>query len=84
MAHIKTSTTTKGNRDSTGKRLGVKAYGGERVIIGNIIVRQRGTKIHAGNGTKLARDFTIYSLINGVVHFINKYGDKFVEILPQR
>ena len=84
MAHIKTGTTTKGNRDSAGKRLGVKLYGGEKAIAGNIIVRQKGTKIHAGNGTKLARDFTIYSLKDGVVHFINKYGDKFVEVLPQR
>lgn len=83
MAHIKTGTTTKGNRDSAGKRLGVKIYGGEKTINGNIIIRQKGTKIHAGNGTKLGRDFTIYSLKKGIVHFINKYGNKFVEVLPQ-
>lgn len=83
MAHIKTGTTTKGNRDSAGKRLGVKIYGGGKTISGNIIVRQKGTKIHAGNGTKLGRDFTIYSIKNGFIHFINKYGNKFVEVLPQ-
>lgn len=84
MAHTKTGTTTKGNRDSAGKRLGVKVYGGDTVIAGNIIIRQRGTKVHAGAGTKLARDFTIYSLRDGIVHFINKYGDKYVEVMPQR
>lgn len=83
MAHIKTGTTTKGNRDSIGKRLGVKIYGGDKVIEGNIIVRQRGTKIHAGRGTKLGRDFTIYSLRKGIVHFIKKFDSKYVEVLPQ-
>lgn len=83
MAHIKTGTTTKGNRDAQGKRLGVKVYGGSNVISGNIIVRQRGTKIHAGNGTLLAKDFTIQAIRDGVVHFYNKFNGKFVEVLPQ-
>ena len=59
MAHIKTGGTTKGNRDSKSKRLGIKVYGGSRVIPGNIIVRQKGTKFHPGSGSKLGRDFTI-------------------------
>lgn len=83
MAHIKTGTTTKGNRDSIGKRLGIKVYGGGKVKSGNIIVRQRGTKINAGNGTKLGNDFTIYAVSSGVVHFKTKFKDKFVEIIPQ-
>ncbi len=80
MAHIKTGGTTKGNRDSIGKRLGVKVYGGSKVISGNIIVRQKGTKYRAGKGTKLGKDFTIYAIKNGVVNFKTRLGDTFIEI----
>jgi large subunit ribosomal protein L27 len=83
MAHIKTGTTTKGNRDALGKRLGVKVYGGGKVKSGNIIVRQRGTKINPGTGTKLGKDFTIYAIASGIVHFKTRLNDKFVEVLPQ-
>ncbi len=81
MAHIKTAGTTKGNRDSISKRLGVKAYGGEKVISGNIIVRQKGTKFNAGTGTKLGKDFTIYAVKDGIVHFKKHQGDTFIEII---
>jgi large subunit ribosomal protein L27 len=80
MAHVKAGGTTKGNRDSRSKRLGVKIYGGSEAIIGNIIVRQRGTKIHPGPGTKLGKDFTIYCVRNGKVVFDEKMGKKVVSV----
>ncbi|MCL4338989.1 bL27 family ribosomal protein [Patescibacteria group bacterium] len=80
MAHIKTGGTTKGNRDSISKRLGVKVYGGSKVISGNIIVRQKGTRYRAGNGTKLGKDFTIYAIKNGVVNFKTRLGNTVIEI----
>lgn len=82
MAHIKTGGTTKGNRDSVSKRLGVKLYGGEKVTNGNIIIRQRGTEVHAGTGTKEGKDFTIYAVCDGVVHFKKRLGKSIVEVLP--
>ena len=81
MAHIKTGGTTKGNRDSTSKRLGIKAYGGEKVIAGNIIVRQKGTKVHPGNGVALGRDFTIYAVRDGIVRFKRKLDDTVIEVV---
>lgn len=69
MAHKKGSGSTKNGRDSNAKRLGVKKYGGENVIAGNILVRQRGTKFKAGNNVGIGRDFTLYSLIDGKVSF---------------
>uniref|UniRef100_A0A7C4R6A4 Large ribosomal subunit protein bL27 n=1 Tax=candidate division CPR3 bacterium TaxID=2268181 RepID=A0A7C4R6A4_UNCC3 len=80
MAHIKTGGTTKGNRDSLGKRLGVKIYAGAKVKCGNIIVRQRGSKIKAGEGTKLGKDFTIYAIKEGIVQFKKKYSMTFAEV----
>ena len=82
MAHIKAGGTTKGNRDSVAKRLGVKVYGGEKVDSGRIIVRQRGTKFRSGNGTKRASDDTIFAIIQGVVNFKTRLGYKYVEVLP--
>ena len=82
MAHIKTGGTTSGNRDSKSKRLGVKVYGGTQVIPGNIIVRQKGTRFHSGEGTKLGKDFTIYAVKSGLVQFKRRLGDTFIEILP--
>lgn len=82
MACTKAGATTKGNRDSKGRRLGVKVYGGTRVIPGNILVRQRGTKFHPGKGTKLARDFTIYAVKSGIVHFNKKLSNTIIEVLP--
>lgn len=80
MAHIKTGGTTKGNRDSLGKRLGVKVYGGTKVISGNIIVRQRGSEFKAGRGAKMGRDFTVYALKEGTVQFQRYHGDTLVTV----
>ncbi len=80
MAHIKAGAVTKGNRDSIAKRLGVKVYGGEKVTPGNIIIRQRGTKVHPGEGVKLGKDFTIFAVREGTVKFSKKYADTFVSV----
>ncbi|MCS6956602.1 MAG: 50S ribosomal protein L27 [Patescibacteria group bacterium] len=81
MAHTKAQKTVKGNRDSQSKRLGVKVYGGEKVIPGNIIIRQRGTKVNAGPGTMLSRDFTILALKKGNVKFYKRRGELFVSVV---
>jgi len=72
MAHKKGQGSTNNNRDSAGRRLGVKKFGGESVIAGNIIIRQRGTKVHVGANVGIGKDHTIYSLIDGVVKFEQK------------
>lgn len=72
MAHKKGQGSTQNNRDSAGRRLGVKKYGGETVRAGNIIVRQRGTKIHPGSNMGMGKDHTLYALIDGVVTFERK------------
>ncbi len=69
MAHKKGSGSTRNGRDSNAQRLGVKKYGGEHVIAGNILVRQRGTKFKPGNNVGIGRDNTLYSLIEGKVCF---------------
>lgn len=69
MAHKKSGGSTSNGRDSNPKMRGVKKYGGEEVIIGNIIVRQKGTKFHPGAGVKMGRDFTIYAVQDGKVEF---------------
>lgn len=81
MAHKKGGGTTEKNRDSAGKRLGVKIFGGQNVREGNIIVRQRGTKFYSGAGTKIGRDHTIFAVVSGVVQFKLRLGKKFVEIV---
>lgn len=80
MAHKKGGGATTKNRDSQGKRLGVKIFGGQQAFPGNIIVRQRGTKFYAGIGTMLGRDHTIFAVSPGVVRFKQKYGKKYVQI----
>lgn len=80
MAHIKAGKTAKGSRKSQAKRLGVKIFGGQKVIPGNIIVRQRGTKFHPGLGVGMGRDFTIFALKEGIVHFEKRRGDKLVSV----
>ena len=69
MAHKKGGGTSRNGRDSQPKMLGVKKYAGEKVNAGTIIVRQRGTAIHAGNNVGVGRDHTLFALINGVVKF---------------
>lgn len=81
MAHTKAQKTVRGNRDSQSKRLGVKVYGSEKVNPGNIIIRQRGTKVNAGPGTMLSRDFTILALKSGVVKFYKRRGELFVSVV---
>ena len=83
MAHKKGQGSTQNNRDSAGRRLGVKKFGGEHVVPGNIILRQRGTKVHPGNGVGMGKDHTIYALIEGVVKFENKTATKKkVSVVP--
>jgi large subunit ribosomal protein L27 len=81
MAHTKAQGSVKGNRDSIAKRLGIKIYGGQKASPGNIIVRQKGTKVFPGQGVSLGRDFTIFSVAEGIVRFKNKRGKKYVEVL---
>ncbi|OIP54285.1 MAG: 50S ribosomal protein L27 [Helicobacteraceae bacterium CG2_30_36_10] len=72
MAHKKGQGSTQNNRDSAGRRLGVKKFGGEAVIAGNIVIRQRGTKVHPGKNMGMGKDHTLYALIDGVVKFERK------------
>lgn len=72
MAHKKGQGSTQNNRDSAGRRLGVKKFGSEFVRAGNIIVRQRGTKVHLGENVGMGKDHTIYALIDGIVEFKQK------------
>ncbi len=76
MAHKKAGGSVRNGRDSESKRLGVKRYGGQLVIAGNIIVRQRGTQFHPGMGVGLGRDHTLFALINGKVEFSVKGAKK--------
>ena len=83
MAHKKAGGSSRNGRDTAGRRLGVKAFGGEAVIAGNIIIRQRGTKVHPGTGVGSGRDHTIFAVVNGVVSFRRTKGDKqTVSVLP--
>ena len=72
MAHKKGQGSTQNNRDSAGRRLGVKKFGGEFVRAGNIIIRQRGTKVHGGSNVGMGNDHTLYALIGGFVQFQRK------------
>ena len=72
MAHKKAGGSSRNGRDSAGRRLGVKKYGGEAVIPGNILVRQRGTRFKPGRNVGLGKDFTIFALRDGVVRFQDK------------
>ncbi len=83
MAHKKGQGSTQNNRDSAGRRLGVKKYGGEVVIPGNIIIRQRGTKIHPGTNVGMGKDHTLFALVEGVVTFERKDKKRQkVSVLP--
>jgi large subunit ribosomal protein L27 len=74
MAHKKGQGSTRNGRDSRGQRLGTKVYGGEQVRAGNILVRQRGTAIHAGRGVGIGRDHTLFALRDGVVRYFESSG----------
>jgi large subunit ribosomal protein L27 len=81
MAHKKGQGSSRNGRDTCGKRLGVKKYSGQTVVPGNIIVRQRGTKFHAGRGAGLGRDYTIFAIDGGVVKFVERKGRKYVTVV---
>ena len=83
MAHKKAGGSSRNGRDSAGQRLGLKIFGGESVIAGNIIARQRGTKWHPGRNVGLGKDHTLFALIDGKVEFRAKAkGRIFVSVLP--
>ena len=83
MAHKKAGGSSRNGRDSAGQRLGIKIFGGEQVIAGNVIARQRGTKWHPGRNVGLGKDHTLFALINGKVEFRTKTkGRIFVSVLP--
>ena len=83
MAHKKAGGSSRNGRDSKGKRLGVKAFGGEHVIPGNIIARQRGTTWHAGPNVGVGKDHTLFALVDGKIEFRTKAkGRVFVSVLP--
>ena len=83
MAHKKAGGSSRNGRDSAGRRLGLKQYGGEIVIAGNIIARQRGTKWHPGANVGMGKDHTLFALTNGRVEFRTKAkGRTYVSVLP--
>jgi large subunit ribosomal protein L27 len=83
MAHKKGAGSSKNGRESESKRLGVKIFGGQAALAGNIIVRQRGTKHHVGNNVGIGKDHTLYALVDGVVEFRKKKNNRsFVSIVP--
>ncbi len=82
MAHKKAGGSSRNGRDSAGRRLGVKKFGGEAVVPGNIIVRQRGTKYYPGDGVGMGKDHTLFALAGGTVAFRDgKLGRKFVHVM---
>ena len=78
MAHKKAGGSSRNGRDSQGQRLGVKKFGDQSVVAGNIIIRQRGTQYHPGTGVGMGKDYTIFATIDGKVKFSKKAGDKNV------
>ena len=82
MAHKKAGGSSRNGRDSAGRRLGVKKFGGEIVISGNIIVRQRGTKFHPGTNVGIGKDHTIFATKNGKVPFKKTRTRTFISVVP--
>lgn len=80
MAHKKGQSSSTNGRDSHSKRLGVKKFGGQAVLIGNIIVRQRGTRLHPGRNVGMGRDFTLFALKDGIVRFDKAHRRVAIEI----
>ena len=83
MAHKKAGGSTRNGRDSESKRLGVKRFGGEMVQAGNIIVRQRGTRFHAGDNVRIGRDHTLFATADGTVEFVTRgpKNRRFVQVV---
>jgi len=85
MAHKKSGGSSRNGRDSPGQRLGVKKFGGENVLAGNIIVRQRGSKFFPGDNVGMGRDHTLFALVGGQVKFVTKAGDRtYVTVAPAK
>lgn len=83
MAHKKGQGSTRNGRDSNAQRLGVKKFGGEKVLAGNILVRQRGTKFHPGHNVGIGSDDTLFSLVDGIVKFEVKRGNRqYISVYP--
>jgi large subunit ribosomal protein L27 len=83
MAHKKAGGSSRNGRDSAGRRLGVKKYGQEQVLAGNILVRQRGTKVWAGDNVGMGKDHTLFALVDGVVQFTKgRLNRSFVSVIP--
>ncbi len=84
MAHKKGAGSSKNGRESESKRLGVKIFGGQQIIAGNIIVRQRGTRHNAGNNVGMGKDHTLYALANGIVKFTKKRNNRsYVSVITE-
>ena len=85
MAHKKAGGSSRNGRDTAGRRLGIKCFGGEAVVPGNIIARQRGTKWHPGSGVGMGRDHTIFATIGGQDTFqVSRGGRTFVSVMPPK
>ncbi|MGE0766993.1 MAG: 50S ribosomal protein L27 [Hyphomicrobiaceae bacterium] len=85
MAHKKAGGSSRNGRDTAGRRLGIKKFGGEAVVPGNIIARQRGTKWHPGTGVGMGRDHTIYAVVEGSVEFQKKRKERtFISVKPSK
>ena len=82
MAHKKAGGSSRNGRDSAGRRLGIKKFGGEIVVSGNIIVRQRGTKFHPGTNVGIGKDHTLFAVKNGKVNFTKKRKRTLVSVIP--
>ena len=83
MAHKKSGGSSRNGRDSAGRRLGVKRFGGQEVLAGNILVRQRGTKFHAGRNVGIGKDHTLFATVDGAVSFETKrQGRTYVSVMP--
>ena len=82
MAHKKAGGSSRNGRDSNPKMLGVKLFGGEKVAGGNVIIRQRGTKVHPGNNVGIGKDDTLFALAAGSVKFGERRGRRVVDVLP--
>ena len=82
MAHKKGQGSTRNGRDTAGKRLGIKKFAGQKVIPGNILVRQRGTTFHPGKGVGVGRDYTLFAIDEGLVAFVKRQNRQYVEVVP--
>ncbi|MCP4196380.1 MAG: 50S ribosomal protein L27 [Proteobacteria bacterium] len=80
MAHKKGQGSSRNGRDTEGKRLGIKKFGGQVVVPGNILVRQRGTTFHPGKGVGVGRDYTLFAIDAGVVKFVERQGRRYISV----